>query len=71
LSGFVCEHHLDGRRKYFARGDLKWTPRSTFHKIDALFPTWAISFRGPWKDTWRESRHGKTVTLTHGRKEVK
>lgn len=70
LKGRVCEHHLDGTVKEFSAGRAKLTPRSTFHKIEALESTWALSFRGPWVDRWREFREGRFVTLTHGRKEV-
>ena len=51
-------------------GDIKYTPRECFHKIEALEETWALSFRGPWVNTWRESIRGKLRTLTHGRKVV-
>lgn len=54
----------------FRAGQMKLTPRSCFHKIEALESTWALSVRGPWVDRWREWRRGKLVTLTHGRKEV-
>lgn len=50
----------------------KYTPRTNTHKIIAHKPTWALTFRGPWFDTWTEcntSRHEMTV-LTHGRKEI-
>lgn len=50
----------------------KFTPRNNMHKIYAFTDTWAISFRGPWKDTWQEYRPAddKIITLTHGRKEI-
>lgn len=71
LSGNVLEHHRNGARKYFKAFDTKVTTRNTFHKIEAIDkPAWAISFRGPWADTWNEDRSGKLVTLTHGRKEL-
>lgn len=70
LKGRVREHHLSGETKEFTAGDVKITRRETFHKVEALEDTWAISVRGPWADRWREWRHGKFVTLTHGRKEV-
>lgn len=49
-------------------GDIKYTPRECFHKIEALEPSWALSFRGPWVNTWREWKRGVFTTLTHGRK---
>mgnify|MGYP002376661836 CR=1 FL=1 len=70
LKGSVREHHVSGQTKKFYAGQFKYTSRSCFHKIEALESTWAISFRGPWVDYWRESRLGKIVTLTHGRKIV-
>lgn len=47
------------------------TPRSMEHQINTDGPAWAITFRGPWIDTWKEWRPklGKYVGLTHGRKE--
>lgn len=49
----------------------KFTRRSTFHKVIAHKPTWAISFRGCWQDKWLECRPvDGQVTLTHGRKIV-
>ena len=45
----------------------KITPRDCFHKIVAQEVTWAISFRGPWMETWQEKKLDKITTLTHGR----
>jgi hypothetical protein len=72
LYGAVKEHHWGKpwSEKVFGSGDVKYTSRHTFHKIEALETTWALSFRGPWVDRWQESRNGKRVTLTHGRKEI-
>jgi hypothetical protein len=70
LSGAVLEEDVDGNSRSFFRGDTKYTPRSKFHRITAMLPTWALCFRGPWADKWKESRQGKQRTLTHGRKEV-
>lgn len=70
LKGKVVEHNLKGPRYFFKAGMIKKTPRSTFHKIEPLERSWALSFRGPWNEYWNESRQGKLVTLTHGRKEV-
>lgn len=47
----------------------KYTPRNLVHKIVAKETTWALTFRGPWKDTWKEVRPEGEITLTHGRKE--
>ena len=49
-----------------------WTPRECFHKVSSEGRTWALSFRGPWVDYWREflPNGNKFITLTHGRKIV-
>ena len=71
LKGKVIEQHRDGKRHFYQSGMFKTTKRSTFHKIIAMDTAWAISFRGPWTDTWQEDRGGEElITLTHGRKEV-
>ena len=49
----------------------KITKRGCFHKVYAHKDTWALTFRGPWEDTWQEYRpQSGYVTLTHGRREV-
>lgn len=70
LWGRIVEHILGGIDREFCAGDVKFTPRSCFHKIEALESSWALSIRGPWLDRWREWRGDHFVTLTHGRKEV-
>ena len=77
LKGRVREHLLDlfdyeheAEVRTFHAGQVKFTPRSCFHKIEALESTWALSIRGPWVDRWREYRNGRLVTLSHGRKVV-
>jgi hypothetical protein len=71
LSGSVTEQHLNGKTREF-RASLKpkLTPRSCFHKVISHSETWALTFRGPWKDVWQESRQGSLVNLTHGRQIV-
>ena len=70
LKGRVCEYNRAGPSRKFSAGMLKLTWRRTFHKVNALEPTWALSLRGPWNKTWREDRAGELVTLTNGRKVV-
>ncbi len=70
LWGHVHEHHLYSYPLTWKGGQLKYTPRSCFHKVEAITDTWALCFRGPWKDIWHESRAGNLVMLTHGRHEV-
>jgi hypothetical protein len=58
-------------RKLWWPWDLKYTHRNRMHKILAgPEGAWCVTIRGPWSDRWREWRNGKTVTLTHGRKEI-
>lgn len=71
LSGEILEHHKSGKTEYFTGGMFKYTPRKTFHKIEALDTAWALTIRGPWKSTWNEFRKTKLVTLTHGRKIIR
>lgn len=76
IKGRVREHILASlfdhaaEVREFKAGQMKLTPRSCFHKIEALESTWALSVRGPWVDRWRELRKDRLVTLTHGRREV-
>ncbi len=68
LRGTVREHTLVGTSRVWKAGQRKYTRRSDFHKVEALTDAWALSFRGPWIDRWREYVGGCFVTLTHGRK---
>ena len=71
LKGKVTEIKLEGTEKDFDPSfKPKYTSRDNFHKVKALKDTFALTFRGPWKDTWKEYRKDKYVTLTHGRKEI-
>lgn len=71
LKGEVREDELEGGWKYFSAGRWKYTPRTMFHRIFASSRgAWALSFRGPWADTWQEYKNGQYLTLTHGRKEI-
>lgn len=54
-------------------GQVKYTPRELMHRIvTPKSGAWALSFRGPWSNTWQEYKPatGETITLTHGRKIV-
>lgn len=48
----------------------KYTPRNLYHKHYSQGTTWALSFRGPWSNTWQEYNKDSDqfITLTHGRK---
>lgn len=73
VKGKFEEHNLDGRVITFKPSlKPKYTPRKTFHKVMSIGETWALSFRGPWVDKWREyiPATKKFVTLTNGRKVV-
>jgi len=71
IKGHVTEIKLDNQQKDFTPSlKPKYTSRDNFHKVMAHEDTWALTFRGPWKDTWKEYRKDKYVTLTHGRKEI-
>lgn len=48
-----------------------YTAKNRVHKVHGLGKvTWALTFRGPWDNTWYEVIKNKVVTLTHGRKVV-
>lgn len=73
IKGKLLETEINGTcRIYRASWKPIYTPREMFHRVRSSGTTWAISFRGPWKDKWREflPENGRYITLTHGRKEV-
>lgn len=73
LKGEVDEIHKDGQTINWKPSlKPKFTPRNCYHKVFAKQTTWALSFRGPWVDKWKEYRENneKEVTLTHGRRVV-
>lgn len=72
LRGNFREEYLSGKQVNYEAGDIKFTPRSRFHKVRSYGDTWALTFRGPWSDTWKEflPEEHKFVTLTHGRNVV-
>ncbi len=71
LKGKVTEIKLNGEEKDYAPSlTPKYTAKTNFHKVLSHEDTWALTFRGPWSDTWEEYRKDKYVTLTHGRKEI-
>jgi hypothetical protein len=72
IKGMVTEMKLNGTNKKYRPSFIpKYTSRENFHKVRAYRDTYAITFRGRWKDVWNESRNGEIVKLTHGRKEIK
>ena len=47
-----------------------YTSRDRMHQVLGVADnTWALSFRGPWVDTWKEylPKLKRYITLTHGR----
>jgi hypothetical protein len=71
LKGKVTEQKITGELKEYTPSFIpKFTSRSNFHKVNAHKTTYALTIRGPWKDTWEEYRKGMLITLTHGRKEI-
>lgn len=70
LSGSVTEEDITGEKKNFGPSlKPKITPRSKIHRVIGNEVTYALTFRGPWQDQWKEIRDGKEIKLTHGRKE--
>jgi hypothetical protein len=60
--GFVWNRYLPSWRPIY-------TSRDNLHKVFSRGESWALTFRGPWADTWRELLpSGRVVTLTWGRK---
>lgn len=74
LSGCLLEQfrpQSSRARRYHLPGWLPFiTRRTDFHKVSSIGRTWVLTFRGPWSDTWQEEVDGRTITLTHGRKEI-
>lgn len=75
IKGEVVEEQLGMDPRTYIAPAFKLTPWWNMHRIKAITNAWAISFRGPWRDTWQEYRannppDSRFVTLTHGRKEI-
>lgn len=50
-----------------------YTPRDRFHRVfGEVDKTYVLSFRGPWKDIWKEylPTDNKEIKLTNGRIEI-
>jgi len=73
LSGKLWEKNRNAGDNHYGPS---WSPirtqRETFHKVISIGRSWALSFRGPWDETWNEylPAQDQHVTLTNGRKEV-
>lgn len=71
LKGSIKEHDpLLPKPEIYKTGQFKYTPRNKMHMVEAMETTWAISIRGPWKESWYELKNGKIIELTHGRNVV-
>ena len=77
LKGRVYEHVFNRATKAtetrgWQAGQLKYTSREHMHKVSTPEGAWAVSFRGPWRNTWQEysPRMQTLTTLTNGRKVV-
>jgi len=69
ISGAVVEEQETGELRRFSGFSLgpKITKRQCCHRVRGETTTWALTFRGPWVDHWREKRPTEDVVLTHGR----
>ena len=75
LSGYLKEYTIKPEgamvRRYWPSLWPIWTPRSRLHQVISYGVSWAITFRGPWRDSWEEiNEDRRRVLLTYGRKEV-
>jgi hypothetical protein len=71
ISGKVEEQHINEEPKIWTPSIIpKWTPRNTFHRVNALEKTICFTIRGPWSDTWYEydPENKNYIEMTHGRK---
>lgn len=71
LRGWVIEHlFTSATGRVYRPGSWKYTKRATIHRVESVGVSWALSFRGPWVDSWDEIRNGVRVHLAHGRKVI-
>lgn len=72
LKGELKEEHLYKPNNYLLPSIWPvFTSRDTFHKVISNGDSWALTFRGPWKNIWQEYLKGNFINLTHGRKILK
>lgn len=70
VKGKAIEEFVDAKSIEWTPSIIpKWTPISNMHRYSVTETSWAISFRGPWVDTWKEYNPNtkQYLTLTHGR----
>ena len=57
LNGKLVERNLGaGENVYWPSIFPIWTPRERFHRVTSRGVSWAITFRGSWKKTWRSGK---------------
>ena len=70
ISGKVEEQHL-GKPAMIWEPSLrpKYTPMTTFHRVNALEETWVFTIRGPWSKSWYEydPNDSQYIELSNGR----
>lgn len=49
---------------------IKYFPRDSYHSINESTGCCTMLIQGPWRETWKEYKNGKEVTLTWHRKEM-
>lgn len=72
LKGKLKEKFTNGEVKYHKASPRPFiTTKEDFHKVSSEGRSWALSFRGPWSDTWSEvDESAEQITLTHGRRKL-
>ena len=71
IRGDLVEQDVNGDYYVYKRSILpKITRRSKNHRVIAVETSWCFTLRGPWSKTWTETKDGKSIVLTHGRKRV-
>lgn len=72
IRGDLVEQDVSGDYYVYKRSILpKLTRRTKNHRVIAIETSWCFTLRGPWQKTWTETQDGKSIVLTHGRKQVK
>jgi len=70
ISGKIEEQHLGKPSMIWLPSFFpKYTPRSTFHRVNALEDTYCLTFRGPWSKSWYEydPKSEEYIELSNGR----
>ncbi len=81
LRGKLVEDRLLEKRSGFTRNFIRvftpsfipiWTARTNMHKVSSAGDSWALTFRGPWAENWKEYLPDvdEWRTLAHGRKVI-